>query len=295
MLTLFTTPKPFKGQIAVAQRNALRSWTLLDPGVEVIVFGDDEGTAEACQELNLRHEAHVERDEFGVKILSYIFDRAQGIARNDYVCFSNCDIILPSAFARGLEQVMRWRSEFMMIGRRWDVDITEAIDFANADWEQIWLETALRSGRQRGTDWIDYFAFKRGLCKGLPPFAVGRPCWDLWTVWWMRHRHIPVVDASPVVLAVHQNHDYSHHPQGVKGVREGKELLRNRALAGSWRHLCTIEDASHVLGAGGVRRSYRHWGLQFQREWTHLRNRVLVATGPLRNRLGLHRRRAVGG
>lgn len=35
----FTTAKPFVGHNGVIQRNALRSWTLLHPGVEVILFG----------------------------------------------------------------------------------------------------------------------------------------------------------------------------------------------------------------------------------------------------------------
>ena len=34
MLTLFTTAKPFKGHSAIIQRNALKSWTLLDPDIE---------------------------------------------------------------------------------------------------------------------------------------------------------------------------------------------------------------------------------------------------------------------
>ena len=61
MLTLFSTPKPFRGHIGVIQRNALKSWTLLHPDVEIILFGDDEGTADICRELGLQHEPHVER------------------------------------------------------------------------------------------------------------------------------------------------------------------------------------------------------------------------------------------
>ena len=98
MLTLFGTPKPFRGHIGVIQRNALQSWKLLNPDVEIILFGDDEGTAEVCAELGLRHEPHVERHESGMKYLSYMFERTQSIARHDYLCYSNCDIVLMSDF-----------------------------------------------------------------------------------------------------------------------------------------------------------------------------------------------------
>jgi len=72
MLTLFSTAKPFHGHNGIIQRNALKSWTLLHPSVEIILFGDDEGAAEVCAEYGLRHEPHVERHESGVKRLNYI-------------------------------------------------------------------------------------------------------------------------------------------------------------------------------------------------------------------------------
>ena len=45
MLTLFSTCKPFHGHNGVIQRNALKSWRLLHPDIEIILFGDDEGVA----------------------------------------------------------------------------------------------------------------------------------------------------------------------------------------------------------------------------------------------------------
>jgi hypothetical protein len=67
------------------------------------------------------------------------------------------------------------------------------------------------------------------------------------------------------------------------------EVSRNRVLVGSWRHLNTLVDATYVLDARRIRRTYRHWGAQFKRERTHFCNRLLVATGPWRNRLGLRK------
>ena len=98
MLTFFTTAKPFQGHSAIIQRNALRSWTRLGLDVEVILFGDEPGAAEVCAELGLRHEPYVERHESGMKYLNYMFERAQQIARHDYLCYSNCDIILMNDF-----------------------------------------------------------------------------------------------------------------------------------------------------------------------------------------------------
>src|SRR5271170_7475432 len=63
MITFFTTAKPFTGHNGVTQRNALKSWTLVHPDAEVILFGDDEGAAGAARELGIRHEPHTEKNE----------------------------------------------------------------------------------------------------------------------------------------------------------------------------------------------------------------------------------------
>jgi hypothetical protein len=54
---------------------------------------------------------------------------------------------------------------------------------------------------------------------------------------------------------VHQNHDYSYHPQGKAGVWSGEEAGLNGRLAGGWRHLRTIADATEVLPPEKLRRT----------------------------------------
>ena len=129
MLTIFSTPKPFEGHSNVIQRNAIKSWTLLHPEVEVILFGDEEGTAEACRDLAIRHEPHVIRNEHGTKYLNYIFDRANQIARHNILCYANCDIMLTSDLRAAVEVTSKTYNEFLMMGRRWDTNITEPWDF----------------------------------------------------------------------------------------------------------------------------------------------------------------------
>ena len=65
MLTLFAIPKQFHGYSGVIQRNAVKSWTLLRPPPEIILFGDEDGTAEAVKEFGIRHIPKVARNEYG--------------------------------------------------------------------------------------------------------------------------------------------------------------------------------------------------------------------------------------
>jgi hypothetical protein len=302
VFTFFTTAKPFRGHIGVIQRNALRSWRLLHPDMEIILFGEDEGTAEVVQELGVRHEPHVERNAFGTIRIDSMFARAQAMARHEVLCYLNCDIILMQDFCRAISRVLSAYSEFLAIGRRWDVDIPERIDFSNPEWWRDVRERAVLVNRQQ-TDWfIDYFVFSRGFFQSkMPPLAVGRAYWDNWTVWQARQTGKPVLDISSVVTAIHQNHDYGHHPLGKQGVYAGEEAQLNLRVAGGPGNLRCIGDATHVMGPRRIKRNTkRHW-MKFDRTtaslarflqfkmWNPTLFFFLGITRPLRTALGLRR------
>src|SRR6266446_4490811 len=284
MLTIFATAKPFRGHAGMIQRNALQSWKALHPGIEIILFGDDDGAVEAAQEFGLRHEPHVERNAWGTKCLDFMFARAQAIARHEILCYINCDIILMQDFCRALERVRAMHREFLMVGRRWDTDITAPLAFATPNWEAQarqaphWEEDlralVLRHGRRCSAEWIDYFAFSRGLyAADMPPFVL-RVFWDNWLLWKALDSGKPVIDASRSVMAVHQNHDYSYHPQGKAGVWSGEEAGLNAQLAGGWRHLRTIADATEVLSPEKPKANvFRH--LSAARRYVRQAGRVL--------------------
>lgn len=255
MLTIFSTPKPFRGHIEVIQRNAIQSWMRVHPDVEIILFGDEEGAGETAREFGLRHEPEVAKNEFGTKLLRGFFEPAQQMARHDVLCYVNCDIVLLPGFAGAIERVESRFEQFLMVGQRTDVDITERWDFAAKDWDQRLKELAHAKGTLVPRWSIDYFAFRRGLYQAMPPFVIGRVWWDHWLVWKASSLQAPVIDATQAVCAVHQNHDYSYHVKGASGVWNDEQAARNLKLAGGKKHLYTIEDATHELDVNGhVRR-----------------------------------------
>jgi hypothetical protein len=300
MLTLFTTAKPFIGHSAIIQRNALKSWTLLHPNVEIILFGDDAGAADTARELRLRYEPYVARSEQGSKRLDYMFSTARALARNDILCYVNCDIILMDDFLRALKRVREKHIQFLMVGRRWDIEMPEPLDFLQASWRSRLQGVALMRGVQRSEDWIDYFAFSKGLYgSSVPPLVVGRAHWDQWLMWKALESEAVVVDASREVIAVHQNHDYSYHPKGRAGVWHGIEADTNFQLAGNGRHMRRISDATEVLHGSGIRTNAARYWSTTRRTARRCRNYVQsyvlqpVAfffydiTRPLRHALGL--------
>jgi hypothetical protein len=299
MLTLFSTPKAFRGHYAVIQRNALESWKRLHPDVEVILFGVDEGTAEICRELGLRHIPDTSRSRLGTNRVDAMFERAQEISRHELLCYSNCDIVFTRDFLEAVQRVREWRNTFLMVGRRWDTDVTEPLDLTKEDWEKRITELARTEGYHRQFHNIDYFAFTRGLYREIPALVVGRIYWDHWMVWNALEQGAAVVDASEMVCAVHQNHDYSHVAEGWKSVSGDEDAQRNYELAGGRAHLRTIEDATYRLTASGVKANRFYWTVPARRRWrgvsrkmagalrTKVWHPMLDATRPLRHAMGL--------
>jgi hypothetical protein len=301
MLTLLTTAKPFRGHSDIIQRNALKSWTLLHPDVEIILFGDDAGVAEVCREFGLRHEPAIERKENGTKGLRSIFGGAQEIARHEILCYVNCDIILTGDFLRAIAVLASRNEPFLMVGRRWDVDVTQALDFSQPGWQEAIVQRARQEGFQRLYYNIDYFGFRRGLFRDIPKLVIGRNWWDQWLVWKAAAVGAPVLDVSDAVCAVHQNHDYSYHPQGMAGVWNDEITKENFRLAGGWGHLHTIEDARYRLGPTGLQPNHGYWLAPAKRRVrrvqkilrdtarTRLWHPFLNSTRSLRQSLGLRR------
>lgn len=297
MITFFTTAKPFTGHNGMIQRNALKSWTLAALEAEVILFGDEEGAAETARELGITHVAEVERVPEGPKKLRSFFDAAQKMARYDVMCYANCDIVLMEDFASAVKKVAGAEKKFLMVGRRWDTDVAERIVFEESEWKKRLRERARAQMAQRSGDWIDYFAFRKGFYLGkMPDLVIGRVFWDQWLVWKARELGGAVVDASQAVMAIHQNHDYGYHPAGKTGVWTDALSRRNYDLAGGRWHLRTIDDATHVLGAEGLRKNPGRVSRAVARYLKTAKNAMWMTamnwTRPLRTAVGLRRKDA---
>lgn len=297
MLTLFSIPKPFRGHIAIIQRNAIQSWTLLRPACEIVLFGDEEGTAEVAKEFGVCHIPEVARNEFGTPLVHDLFTKAHAMATNDLLCYINADIILTSNFLPAVQRVRKKR-RFLLVGQRWDVDLDKLWDFGNPDWEALLQSYVRENGKLHAVSGIDYFVFPKGLWGDVPPFALGRTAWDNWLIYRARLKHSCVVDATHMVTAIHQNHDYTYFPTGKTGVWKGPEAKCNLELAGGYQHIFTLEDVTHVLTPSGEkldlsrRRLLRHLytlPILFPqlRPVAMLVRPLVRASRPLRLRLGL--------
>jgi hypothetical protein len=257
MLTLFSIPKPFTGAIARLQRNAVRSWRALSPAVEIILLGEDAGVAEIAREAGAIHIRGVARTEWGAPRVDDVFRRAETAAHHDLLCYINTDIILLADFLGSIRRAADLTGPFLVIGQRWDLGLEEEIDFQESRWEDRIRALLREGGRLHSPAAVDYFVFRKGLWPSIPPFGVGRTAWDNWLVLEARRRGAMVVDATGGICAVHQTHDYAHHPQGYDGVWAGPEAEHNADLSGRPEYNFSVEDATHILTGNGIRPDLR--------------------------------------
>lgn len=78
------------------------------------------------------------------------------------MCDLNCDIILLKDFLDAFERVRRQMPKFLMVGRRWDTDITQPVDFGSAGWEDEIRKLALTTGLQQIPSFYRLFLFPQG-------------------------------------------------------------------------------------------------------------------------------------
>jgi hypothetical protein len=249
LITLFSAPKPFNDpHVALIQRNAIKSWTLL-PDVEVILLGEEQGLAEAARELGVKHLPNVAHNESGTPLISSMFQLARENSNSDLLCIINADIIIMSDFVEAAKKVKSLKSKFVLLSQRWDVDITNPIEFTEG-WENRLRSLVHRQGSLHRPTGSDFFLFPLSTFHEIPDFAIGRAGWDNWMIYKARKEGWAVVDCTPSVMIVHQNHDYSHLPEGKPHYDHPETEVNIRLAGGRAATRYTILDSTHRLIGG---------------------------------------------
>lgn len=293
LITLFSTPKPFTDPfIATIQRNAIQSWTHLGPEVEVMLVGDEPGSEEIADEFNLRYLPQVERNQWGTPLVRSLFEQSRQASDNPLMSIVNADIMLMSDFVEAAKQILAQEDQFLIVGRRWGLNIDKPLDFSPG-WQDRLRADVQDRGELHPVFSIDYFIFTRQQYQDIPEFVIGRPQWDNWMIYHACQQGWPVIDATPSVLVVHQNHDYRHLPGSnpPHGLEEGR---RNRKLAGGQKTKYLILDAEYELVDGRLRhpkltlewvlRRFEVWLMR--QSWRGIELRVLKVTRRLRKAVG---------
>ena len=196
--------------------NAMDSWRRFAD--RIILFGF-EGR-EAKLKAGFGFVWNVDRNSHGTPLVSDIFD-AYPDQGNTFV-FVNSDVMLFSVEeAIAKVEALDIGGSWLMVGQRRNMDIQDRINFEGLDLAGLHnLATHYQYLPPCG---IDYFIWRNVDWSHMPPFAVGRLAYDNWIVYDALQRCIPVIDATRVILAAHQNHP---EREGVRQCPEARENFR---------------------------------------------------------------------
>jgi hypothetical protein len=210
MLTLFTTCKPFVGIAAIRQMNAIESWRQLSDA-EIFIFDvrDVPSLTSPMPFLEMGIRCFAFREyKYDLPYVNLMFREAQEFASYDLLVYANADLILLPDLADAVGRVAARFDRFLAVGRRWDVELDHPLDFDDPAWEDKLRNYVQGRGELHSVSGKDWMAWRRPLGLDIPPFVVGRPCWDNKVVDMALKAGVPVVDATRCVTAVHPEHGY---------------------------------------------------------------------------------------
>jgi len=203
--------------------NAVRSWLLLTP--RILLFGEEARPYEA---------------EFGVEVieplrkdnlprLDSMFEMAQEHAEPDEVLvFVNADILLSPDVLAVKSMVHNQFAEYgyLVVGQRTDLVVEGRLDVGEGStWSQL-RERAKRQGKLLPPCGSDYFIFPSGFYQP-PPFVIARFAYDNWLIYDALQRSKPVINATNMLLAIHQQH-YENNAQRVDRLTTYNSMLVTR-------------------------------------------------------------------
>lgn len=260
MLTIFSSPKPFTGETAWNQLNAMRSWRAIHQDVEIIIYGAPPGAAEAATDVNALLIPKVECSSTGAPSFNEMAEHARQYGRYDQQVYINADILLNVSLLKAMEAARHRFDQFLLVGERIDLAQGSIVDASQSDWTDS-LTTLVKLGQltAHGPTGADYFGFIRGMWKDLPPVFMGRAMCDQALLHYCLNQRIPIIDCTMFIVAVHQFHGYQHARGGVREVFDGKDRALMAQAHGMSHSLPTVVDADRQFtGDGSIVPGRRH-------------------------------------
>lgn len=285
MITIFTTLRPLRGKFGVIQRNAIVSWSKIRPKVNIVLVGDEYGTASLARRVGAKYIAKVKRNPSGVPYLDSLFNIAHGVSKDEIFAFLNSDIILFNDFVRTINAVARKMKKFVLVGRRIDLEVDEPIDFDNKTEVRNLKKKVRNEGGLHDYHGIDYFVYPRDYWRKIPNFVIGRTSIDNWLIYEAGTISHNVIDSTNAITAIHQNHDYSSilgTPIGFTvrtGVAYRREDERNFRLAKG--KFGSLKDVNLVFTKDLRLKKYNRL-LDYEKKWLDFKKFILDISAKMR-------------
>jgi hypothetical protein len=270
MISIITTFKPFNELARIHQINALQSWTKFIENPEIIVVGQSDGFESIVSEYKFKVKwiRDVKTSYTGAPYLDDMIKKSLKVAENQFMCIINDDIILLPDFMPAFLAVTNKYKDFLMTSRRLDLFIDRILNFDVPETVSNIKENARKNYCYHDDKRllpIDLFVFNRDFLLGvnIPPLVYGRGVFVRWFIYNAYCKRVPVIDATPILTAIHQIHSHDHIKDTVvretikatsddwKGIMAGSEFKWNINVAGPALYY-SDGDFTHILTKDGL-------------------------------------------
>jgi hypothetical protein len=225
-MLIFTLHKSFDNlYISMIQQNAILSWTNLNPRPS-IMLSCEAGSDRAAEVFGCKYVVSPELNDAGIPLVRDIFYKAQTSMEarelGRPICYVNADIMLTQSIVVTAGKVSEQLDRFLVVGRRWNWGNPKPLSFHLGAWDGL---SILQESEPNPPVCIDYFLYKGFEYKDLGPFAIGAYAWDPYLMWKAHGMGVPVIDASDVVVAIHQDHRAYRHPRNTVQAHKNRSYL----------------------------------------------------------------------
>ena len=208
-LVIFTTIRGDELRVShpkhVRVLNSLKSFEFLRSTLYVVIFADDTSLCAGSHlsQIGLVRTSCLQskpHDHFRRPTIDFILrSMLEHVASKHVAMYVNSDIILfANHFDAPYDLVRKNSKAFVITGRRYDLDVTNPVDFSSEQSLRTFSRIALEQGKQHGQYGLDFFIFSYAaltmiIKQGFTAFLVGIYRWDnvmLSTVLLTRHLHV---------------------------------------------------------------------------------------------------------
>lgn len=231
----FTTLKPLIGDDEWRQRQAIKSWLPLAD--KIIVFGNDHGVEQLCEEMNLIHIKDI-RSYAGVPYVADMFDVSSEHANDgDYMVWTNSDIIYFDDFIKTIKSLNE--TKYMLVGSRWDWSNPSIVNDLTKEYFMKNIKNGIFKGKEHAKCGIDYVVHHRhAYLNKIDKNLVIAGC---------RHDMILVgigvenkwfsCDITTTAFVVHENHER-------ESTNLQKRIKNNEKCKGNQKYITSCEHKS---------------------------------------------------
>ena len=235
-IIFFTTCKPFEGDDAWRQEQALKSWMDLKVDKKILVMGNDKGVKEICEKYNLIHIPEI-RNLDGVPYVYSMYEKAWEYGNEkDFFIWTNCDMIYFDDMVKSIEKFKIRRDNqniknFILVGQRHDWYEPRVLE--NFDKNKL-LKNEKNNLKLHGTNGIDYVIHNKEIYKGIYPknLVIAGMRHDMVMVGMAIQKNFYTFNATNNIFALHQEHNKDNGRNIIKKLVNNNSSLGRLPMMG---------------------------------------------------------------